>query len=593
VIAARLAAVRRMLTLLGVSSGQVSLLVVLGAFTAAFEAVGISLLIPLLAYIEQGPRVFEDNRLAAAAASIVAPLGIAPSLPLLFAAAFTPVLLRQVFRYLRQVYANQIRFGALTQMRREGVSALLNADLAFVLDRGHSRLVGTVTTEVERCTTALPIFLLLVEGTLMIAVYLGLLFFVAASLVPVVIVAMIVTGVVIRAQVKRTAQLGRTVAAQGSALQVAISEQLMGFRLVKLRGLEGEEATRFGRLSADLSASHIRIGRMRDALEACTEPVMVAGVFAALYVAVDIVGVGLVRIGALGVIMTRLVPMLQQVNMARLGLAAYIGGLQRIAGQTEDARAHVDRGSAGIPFPGLRHEIVFDGVGFRYDADEDVWALRDVSFSVARGSLTAIVGRSGAGKSTLLDLVPRLRTPARGEIRIDGVPLDRFDLTALRRGIGYVDQEGFLFEGTIAENIAYGVPGATTEAIVDAARRAHVAEFVGRLPDGYATNVGQQGSRLSVGQRQRVCIARILLQDPDILLLDEPTSALDGESEQHIRDVLDDLRRHKAVIVVAHRVSTVRGADQIIVLDHGRVVERGDHEALLAQVGAYAQLFDV
>jgi subfamily B ATP-binding cassette protein MsbA len=266
--------------------------------------------------------------------------------------------------------------------------------------------------------------------------------------------------------------------------------------------------------------------------------------------------------------------------------------LEGIAAQAEAARATADLAPHGIPFPGLRKEVAFEGVGFRY-GDAGTWALRDVSFTAPKGSLTAIVGRSGAGKSTLLDLVPRLRTPTEGRIRIDGVPADSFDLTSLRRAVGFVDQHGFLFDQTLAENIAYGVPDATPEAIADAARRAHAAEFIERLPEAYATRAGHEGHRLSVGQRQRVCIARVLLQDPDILLLDEPTSALDGESEKYIRAVLDDLRARKTVIVVAHRLSTIRGADQIVVLDGGRVVEHGSHDALLAQLGAYHQLFDL
>ena len=594
-IASRIAALRRMLVLLGVSSGQVALLVGLGVITAFFEAVGIGFLIPLLEYVEQGPRVFEESRLAVAVARVAASLGIMPTLPLLFVSAFVPVLGRQLFRFLRQVYAGRIRFAAIARLRSDGVAALLGADLAFVLGHGQARLVGTLTTEVERCASVLPIFLQLIEGALLIVVYLVLLFFVAAPLVPVVVAGMLLTALTIRAKIRRAERLGHGVTAQGRTLQVAIAERLIGFRLVKLRGREAEESAHLGRLASDLSASRTRIDGLQCALAATVEPVMLIGVFGALYVAIGILSVGLARIGAFGLIMTRLVPLLQQVNLARLGIASLIGGLEEIAGQAKAARAAAAPEPRGVLFPGLRRDLVFDGVGFRYDGnvgDGDTWALRDVSFRVTRGSLTAIVGRSGAGKSTLLDLVPRLRTVICGEIRVDGVPLENFDLASLRRGIGFVDQQGFLFDGTIAENIAYGVPGATPDAIAGAARLAHAAEFIERLPDGYATHTGHQGHGLSVGQRQRICIARVILQDPDILLLDEPTSALDGESEQYRRSVLDGLRTRKAIIIVAHRLSTIRGADQIIVLDGGCVVEHGNHDALLAQLGAYHQLFD-
>lgn len=592
-IARHQAAVRRMLALLGVSSGQVVFLVVLGMVTVAFEVIGIGLLVPLLGYVESGPVLFEESRLAGAVAQIVAPLGIGPSLPLLFVAAFVPVLGRQLFKYLREIYAARIRFAAVARLRREGAAALLNADLAFVLGRGEARLVGTLTTEVERCVSALQMFLQLIESALLIAVYLIMLFVVAAPLVPVVVSAMWLAAVTIRTNIRNTERWGRDVTVQVRAFHEAVSERLLGFRLVKLRAREAEESEHIGRLADTLALSHMRISRVKEAFGVSVEPIMLAGVFLALYIAVDVLGVGLASLGVFGVIVLRLIPLLQQGNIARLGIASLIGGLQETADQAESARASAFAEARGVRFPGVRRELVFDGVGFRYGEHDDVWALRDVSFRVPKGSLTAIVGRSGAGKSTLLDLVPRLRPVTRGAILVDGLPMEHFDVASLRRSIGFVDQQGFLFEGTIAENIAYGAPQTRPEAIADAARRAHAAEFIERFPDGYSTRVGSRGNHLSVGQRQRVCIARMLLQDPDILLLDEPTSALDGESEQYIRAMLGDIRARKAVIVVAHRLSTIRDADQVIVLDEGRVVERGSPDGLLARPGIYQQLFDL
>jgi ABC-type multidrug transport system fused ATPase/permease subunit len=591
-IRARVASIRRMLRLLGVSSGEITLLVGLGLIVAIFEGAGIGLLVPVLQYVEQGPQVFEESRLAEAVTGMAAPFGIGPSLPLLFVAAFVPVLGRQLFGYLRQLYAARIRFGAIARIRREGAVALLDADLAFVLGRGEARLTGTLTSEVERCASALPMFLQIVESTLLIAIYLVALLVLSAPLMPVMVAAMLVTAITIRAKIRYTERWGQEVASQLRALQVAITERLIGFRLVKLRGRAEEETAFLGELIDRVSASQTRISAVKEALNALVEPIMLGGVFVALYVAVGVIGVGLASLGVFGLIVTRLVPLIRQVNDARLGIAALVGGLEEINSQAEAAKATAVPAHDGLAFPGLCNDLVFDNVSFRYDGAGETFALRDVSFRATRGSLTAIVGRSGAGKSTLLDLVPRLRQVTSGEIRIDGVPLDRFDVTSLRLAVGFVDQQGFLFEGTVAANIAYGSPHAKPDAIVDAARRAHAAQFIEQFPQGYSTLVGHRGHRLSAGQRQRVCIARMLLQDPDVFLLDEPTSALDGESEQYIGAVLDDVRTRKAVIVVAHRLSTIRSADQIIVLDGGRVVEQGQHDALLAQSGTYHQLFD-
>jgi subfamily B ATP-binding cassette protein MsbA len=300
----------------------------------------------------------------------------------------------------------------------------------------------------------------------------------------------------------------------------------------------------------------------------------------------------LAGLGVVLFVLLRVVPQVKQITVASQALAALQGTLENVHRVVERARAAEDVKGGTVLFRGLERDIVFEGVGFSFAADGR-WILRDVSFAVEKAQLTAIVGRSGAGKSTLLDLVARLRVHGAGSITIDGVPIEAFDVRSLRAGMGVVDQHGFLFDDTVAANIAYGMPDVTRTAIVDAASRAHADEFIRALPRGYDTRVGERGIRLSVGQRQRISFARVVLQDPDVLLLDEPTSALDSESEQYIQAVLDDLRRRKAVVVVAHRLSTIKSADQILVLDEGGIVERGDHHTLLARSGTYKRLFDL
>ena len=209
------------------------------------------------------------------------------------------------------------------------------------------------------------------------------------------------------------------------------------------------------------------------------------------------------------------------------------------------------------------------------------------------GAVLMVGHTFGAGKSTLLDLIPRLRDVSGGDIRIDGVSIERFELKSLRAAIGILDQHGFLFNDTVANNISYGISEVARAAIVQAATQAHAHHFIEELPKGYDTIVGERGARLSMGQRQRLSLARVLIQNPDILLLDEPTSALDSESEEYIRTALDCLRKDKAIIVVAHRLSTIRLADQIVVLDKGRIVEHGNHDALCQYWGTYKQLFDL
>jgi len=235
-------------------------------------------------------------------------------------------------------------------------------------------------------------------------------------------------------------------------------------------------------------------------------------------------------------------------------------------------------------------EVVFEDVWFEYQPDTPV--LRDVSFAAPPGSTTALVGSSGSGKSTLISLVMAFNRPLTGRVRIDGHDLSDVRLRDYRRELGVVLQDNFLFDGTVAENIAFSKPHATKDEIREAARIAHAAEFIEEFDDGYDTVVGERGVKLSGGQRQRIAIARAILADPSILILDEATSSLDSESEAKIQDGLRHLRQGRTTFVIAHRLSTIRSADQILVLEAGAIIERGTHQELLARRGRYRQLYD-
>ena len=229
-------------------------------------------------------------------------------------------------------------------------------------------------------------------------------------------------------------------------------------------------------------------------------------------------------------------------------------------------------------------------VSFRYTSGGEV--LHDVSLRVAAGEVVALVGPSGAGKSTLVDLVARFYDPTEGKILLDGRDLRDYDVESFRSLLGIVEQDVFLFDGTIADNIGYAKPGSTLDEIKHAARVAHCEEFILKFPEGYDTIVGERGIKLSGGQRQRVSIARAILASPKVLILDEATSSLDSESEEMIQDGLKQLRTGRTTFVIAHRLSTIRSADQILVMEGGEIVERGTHDELLARDGRYRQLYD-
>jgi ATP-binding cassette subfamily B protein/subfamily B ATP-binding cassette protein MsbA len=287
---------------------------------------------------------------------------------------------------------------------------------------------------------------------------------------------------------------------------------------------------------------------------------------------------------------------LQRLNMRLGGLADSVNRLAENSGRIQRLNQILSpqgkqfRRLGGTPFRALEREIRFEGVELRYSPELPP-ALSEISFTLARGRMLALVGSSGAGKSSIADLLTGLYCPTAGQIWIDDTPLDQLQLADWQHRLGVVSQDTFLFNATIAENIAFGTPGATPAQIEAACQAAQAAGFIEGLAQGYDTLIGERGYRLSGGQRQRLSLARAILRDPELLILDEATSALDSQSERLVQQAIERFERNHTVLVIAHRLSTIVRADQILVLKSGRIVEQGNHTTLLAQQGLYQQLW--
>ena len=316
---------------------------------------------------------------------------------------------------------------------------------------------------------------------------------------------------------------------------------------------------------------------------------LVTLVFGGWLIAHDLMNVTDLAMYALyiGIFISPIQILVELIEMMQKGLA----GFRRFLDVMETEPEIVDAPDAK-PLTDVKGRVCYEDVSFHY-SDDDTPVLSHVSFEIPAGKSIALVGPSGSGKTTICSLLPRFYDVTGGRITIDGRDVRTMTLKSLRTQIGMVQQDVYLFSGTIRENIAYGKPGATMEEIIEAARRANIHNFIEELPDGYDTFVGERGARLSGGQKQRISIARVFLKNPPILVLDEATSALDNESERWIQQSLEELSEGRTTITIAHRLSTIRNADEIIVITEDGIAERGTHESLLQQNGIYAHYYNM
>lgn len=386
-------------------------------------------------------------------------------------------------------------------------------------------------------------------------------------------------------------ELHRVRGLEGLGLSI-VHETMAMLRVVVAFGREDHEYARFRKQGEETVDARVRLTVRQTGFKLAVSFITAIGYAAVLGVGAHKVLNGDITGGQLVVVLSYVVQVYAPLELLTTSLAQFQENFIPLGKSFDllDTSTEVEESPHAMVLEGVRSRLRVEDVSFSYRARTDT--LKGISFEVPAGHAVALVGPTGAGKSTLASLLPRFYDPAQGTVSIDGHDIRDLTLKSLRAQFSIVLQEPLLFSGSIAENIGYGRPGASQEDIEEAARGANAHDFITRLPGGYETLLGERGSKISGGERQRIAVARAFLRDAPILILDEPTSSIDSKTETVILDALERLMEGRTTIMIAHRLSTVRGVDAILVLDHGEIVQRGSHEELVEQEGLYRQLWE-
>ncbi|GAB4246951.1 MAG: ABC transporter ATP-binding protein [Saprospiraceae bacterium] len=579
--------------------------VVANVFMVVFSVISIPALIPFLnILLDQQPIVSTPPTEAFSISSaegyvnywlseVIASQG--KRIALMYACGSIVVLyfLRNLFRYLAQFFLAPVRNGIVRDLRQKLFEKILALPLSFFSEERKGDLLSRMSADTQEVETSiLNVLVTIIREPLMIVGAFGFMIYMSPSMTFIVLGLLLFTGLIIGRIGKMLKRQSAYVQSKLGELVSMMEEAIGGLRVLKGFNAEAYLSKRFSQENDSYYHTLVRLLWRKELSSPLTEFLGVATVAVLIWIGFGEVQKGSLTVPSFFAMLYAFFSMIEpakKLSSAWYNVQKGSAALDRIDSILKLDEIIKDPAEAKM-ITSFENEIEYRNVGFSYMNDSAGIALENISFTVPKGKIVAVVGPSGAGKSTLIDLLPRFYDVTSGQILIDGMDIRTIKLSSLRSLFGIVTQEPVLFNDTVRNNIAFGDPGASIEAIEKAAKIANAHEFISKLEHGYATIIGDRGVKLSGGERQRITIARAILRNPPILLLDEATSSLDSASERLVQDALNKLMKGRTAIIIAHRLSTVQHADEIIVLKEGRIVERGTHTELIDLQGEYEKL---
>ncbi|BAZ16916.1 ABC transporter-related protein [Calothrix sp. NIES-4071] len=576
--------------------GWVFLTFLLGFSGALFNGVGTTLIVPVVLKIV-GLDV-EFNNAPDILKFIMRPFDQVPEdyrTLAMAAAIILTIVLKNVAGYASSLTSSSLARTLTTDMRDAGLKNLLEVDLDYFAKTKVGDSINSLGGELGKAASAINTVIKVAIIVITILVFIGVLVSISWQLTIAATFLLSLVTLVNQYAIARSKDYGKLLSDMSRAYSISVLEVMNGMRLVRATANEDREYKKIVKLIRDREQADFKSQANSEAIGPVSEVMGITALVLIILLSKYLFASQITSLSAVLftylLVLLRLLPFISQLNAIR---SSFANASTSVSIATDflrrDNKPFMSRGTK--IYKAIEKGIHFNKISFAYPGNEKL-VLKEVDLFLPKGTTLALVGSSGAGKSTMADLLPRFYDVISGSILLDNVDLREFDIQSLRRAMGIVSQDTFLFNDTVRYNIAYGKPDATEDEVIAASKRANAYEFITKLPQGFDTFIGDRGVMLSGGQRQRLAIARALLQNPEILILDEATSALDTVSERVVQAAIDDLSKDRTTLVIAHRLSTIQGADQIAVLDQGKVVEVGTHNSLLQKGGFYTRLYSM